>query len=151
MPRLTIDSPLGRLCLVEADGRLTAVEWRGDVTPGQETPLLLEAKAQLDAYFAGRRTAFDLPLAPHGSPFELSVWRLMSAIPFGETRSYGELAAALAATARDVGQACGSNPLPIFIPCHRVLAAGGALGGYSGGKGTETKRQLLVLEGALLI
>jgi methylated-DNA-[protein]-cysteine S-methyltransferase len=151
MPRLTIDSPLGRLCLVEEDGRLTAVEWRGDVARGQETPLLLEAKAQLDAYFAGRRTTFDLPLAPHGSPFELSVWRLMSAIPYGETRSYGEIAAALAAAARDVGQACGSNPLPIFIPCHRVLAAGGALGGYSGGKGTETKRQLLVLEGALLI
>jgi methylated-DNA-[protein]-cysteine S-methyltransferase len=151
MPRFSIDSPLGRLCLVEEDGRLTAVEWRGDVARGQATPLLLEAKAQLDAYFAGRRTAFDLPLAPNGSPFELSVWRLMSAIPFGETRSYGELAAALAATARDVGQACGSNPLPIFIPCHRVLAAGGALGGYSGGKGTETKRQLLVLEGALLI
>jgi methylated-DNA-[protein]-cysteine S-methyltransferase len=151
MPRLSIDSPLGRLCLVEEDGRLTAVEWRGDVVRGQETPLLLEAKAQLDAYFAGRRTAFDLPLAPRGSPFELSVWRLMSAIPYGETRSYGELAAALAATARDVGQACGSNPLPIFIPCHRVLAAGGALGGYSGGKGAETKRQLLVLEGALLI
>jgi methylated-DNA-[protein]-cysteine S-methyltransferase len=151
MPRLSIDSPLGRLCLIEEDGRLTAVEWRGDVARGQETPLLLEARAQLDAYFAGRRTAFDLPLAPQGSPFELSVWRLMSAIPYGETRSYGELAAALAATARDVGQACGSNPLPIFIPCHRVLAAGGALGGYSGGKGTETKRHLLVLEGALLI
>jgi methylated-DNA-[protein]-cysteine S-methyltransferase len=151
MPRFSIDSPLGRLCLVEEDGRLTAVEWRGDVTRGHATPLLLEAKAQLDAYFAGRRTAFDLPLAPQGSPFELGVWRLMSAIPYGETRSYGELAAALAATARDVGQACGSNPLPIFIPCHRVLAAGGALGGYSGGKGTETKRQLLVLEGALLI
>jgi methylated-DNA-[protein]-cysteine S-methyltransferase len=151
MPQLNIDSPLGRLCLVEEDGRLTAIHWRGDAARGQETPLLIEARAQLAAYFAGRRTAFDLPLAPRGSPFELGVWRLMSAIPYGETRSYGELAAALAATARDVGQACGSNPLPIFIPCHRVLAAGGALGGYSGGKGTETKRQLLVLEGALLI
>jgi methylated-DNA-[protein]-cysteine S-methyltransferase len=151
MPQLSVDSPLGRLCLVEEDGRLTAVHWRGNVARSQETPLLIEAKAQLEAYFAGRRTAFDLPLAPRGAPFELSVWRLMSAIPYGETRRYGELAAALAATARDVGQACGSNPLPIFIPCHRVLAAGGALGGYSGGKGTETKRQLLVLEGALLI
>ena len=151
MPRLSVDSPLGRLTLREADGRLTEINWRGKHTASDETPLLLEAKRQLAAYFAGERRAFDLPVSPAGPPLEQRVWRLMSAIPYGETRSYGELARALSATAQDIGQACGRNPLPIVIPCHRVMAAEGRLGGYSGGRGVETKLKLLTLEGALLV
>jgi methylated-DNA-[protein]-cysteine S-methyltransferase len=151
MPRLSIDSPLGRLTLREEDGRLTAIDWRGKHTATDETPLLLQAKRQLAAYFAGERRTFDLPLAPAGPSLEQQVWRLMSAIHYGETRSYGELARALGAEARDIGQACGRNPLPIVIPCHRVMAAEGRIGGYSGGRGAETKLKLLTLEGALLV
>jgi methylated-DNA-[protein]-cysteine S-methyltransferase len=151
VPRLTLESPLGRLSLFEEDGALAALDWGGKRATGEPTPLLLRAKRQLELYFAGKLTEFDLPLAPRGSPFERRVWQLMAEIPFGETRSYGDLAAALAAAPRAVGQACGRNPLPILIPCHRVLAAGGALGGYSGGKGVDTKRRLLILEGALLV
>jgi len=151
MPRLAIDSPLGRLTLFEEDGRLTALDWYGKRAAGEPTPLLLEARRQLASYFAGRRHIFELPLAPVGSPFERRVWQLMSDIPYGETRTYGELARDLAAAPRAVGQACGRNPLPILIPCHRVLAADGRLGGYSGGGGAETKRRLLLLEGALLV
>lgn len=151
MPRLSLESPVGRLSLFEEDGRLAALDWGGKRSSGEPTRLLLRAKRQLEAYFAGTLTAFDLPLAPRGSPFELRVWQLMEEIPYGETRSYGDLATALAAAPRAVGQACGRNPLPILIPCHRVLAAGGALGGYSGGKGVDTKRRLLIREGALLV
>ena len=151
MPRLTLESPLGRLTLFEEDGRLVALDWGGKRAAGEPTSVLREAKRQLAAYFEGRRRAFALPLAPWGSPFELRVWQLMTDIPYGETRSYGDLARELAAAPRAVGQACGRNPLPILIPCHRVLAAEGRLGGYSGGKGTETKRRLLMLEGALLV
>jgi methylated-DNA-[protein]-cysteine S-methyltransferase len=150
MPRLSFDSPVGRLTLFEEQGALTAVDWGGK-SSDTPTPLLLEAKRQLTDYFAGRRKQFDLPLAPAGSPFKQRVWQLMCEIPYGETRSYGDLAHDLDGVPRAVGQACGRNPLPIFIPCHRVLAAGGKLGGFSGGKGAETKRRLLMLEGALLV
>lgn len=151
MPRLSLESPLGRLSLFEEDERLTALDWGAKRSTGEPSALLLRARRQLEAYFAGKLTEFDLPLAPRGSPFELEVWRLMQEIPYGETRSYGDLASELRAAPRAVGQACGRNPLPILIPCHRVLAAGGALGGYSGGRGVDTKRRLLILEGALLV
>jgi methylated-DNA-[protein]-cysteine S-methyltransferase len=151
MPRLSLETPLGWMTLVEEDGRLTALAWSGKRAAGEPTPLLLEAKGQLLQYFAGDRREFALPLEPAGVPFEQRVWALMREIPYGQTRSYGELARALAAMPQDIGLACGRNPLPILIPCHRVLAAEGRLGGYSGGKGTETKRHLLVHEGALLV
>jgi methylated-DNA-[protein]-cysteine S-methyltransferase len=150
MPRLTFASPLGRLTLFETEGALTALMWGGKPS-GRPTPLLAEAKRQLAAYFAGRRHDFDLPLAPEGSEMERRVWALMATIPYGETRSYGELARDLALSPRSIGQACGRNPLPIFLPCHRVVAANGELGGYSGEGGIETKRKLLQLEHALLI
>jgi methylated-DNA-[protein]-cysteine S-methyltransferase len=151
MPRLSLESPLGRLTLFEENGRVTALDWGGKRPSGEPSALLREAKRQLLQYFEGRQREFDLPLDPAGSPFERRVWELMSEIPHGETRSYGDLARDLGAMPRAVGQACGRNPLPILIPCHRVLAAGGRLGGYSGGKGAETKRRLLILEGALLV
>ena len=150
MPRISLDSPLGRLSLFEENGAITAVDWGGKRWAGLPSPLLLEAKRQLGAYFSGKLKCFDLPLAPAGPAFELRVWQLMRDIPYGETRTYGDLANQLDAAPRAIGQACGRNPIPILIPCHRVLAADG-LGGYSGGKGLETKRRLLMLEGALLV
>ena len=149
MQRLTVASPIGPLTIVAENEAIVAVEWR-DRKAHDGSALLREAARQLAEYFAGTRRTFDLPLAPKGEPFEQQVWKLMAAIPYGETRRYGELAQRLEAEAQAIGEACGRNPLPIFIPCHRVVAHNG-LGGYSGGKGIETKRRLLVLEGALLL
>ncbi len=147
MTRRRIDSPLGPLTLTGAGGALVALDWGGpaDAAAGPD-PLLEEAARQLDAYFAGRLRVFDLPLAPQGSPFRQRVWAAMQAIPYGATASYGDLARALGTAPRAVGGACGANPLPIIIPCHRVVGGGGAPGGYSGLGGLETKGRLLALE-----
>jgi methylated-DNA-[protein]-cysteine S-methyltransferase len=144
----SVDSPVGRLRISAEGDRLVELNW-GGVDENDDTPLLREAKRQLNAYFAGRLKAFDLPVAPAGSALQRSVWAAMERIPFGGTRSYGEIAAELRAAARAVGGACGKNPIPIVIPCHRVLAAGGGMGGYSGRGGLATKRALLALEGAI--
>ncbi len=114
--------------------------------PAPGHPLLREAVRQLEEYFAGRRRRFDLPLDLRGTPFQLRVWELLQGIPYGETRSYGELAQDLGrpGAARAVGAANGANPLAIVVPCHRVIGAGGALTGYGGG--IERKRFLLELE-----
>jgi methylated-DNA-[protein]-cysteine S-methyltransferase len=111
-------------------------------------PLLGEAARQLGEYFAGVRRAFDLPLDLRGTPFQLRVWNALLRIPYGETRTYGQLAAALGqpGAARAVGAANGANPVGIIVPCHRVVAAGGGLGGFGGG--LDRKRFLLALESA---
>jgi methylated-DNA-[protein]-cysteine S-methyltransferase len=101
---------------------------------------------QLDAYFAGKLRQFDLPMHPEGTDFRRRLWRAMTDIPYGETRTYGDLARVAGGSPRAVGGACGANPLPILIPCHRVLAAGGRFGGYSGAGGLATKRVLLDIE-----
>jgi methylated-DNA-[protein]-cysteine S-methyltransferase len=147
MPSLSIASPVGQLTIDERDDRIVAIRW-ADAPSGNGSPLLDEAARQLDEYFAGRRRDFDLPLMPEGTAFETSVWAAMRAIPYGQTRSYGELAHETGSAPRAVGRACGRNPIPIVIPCHRVLAAHGGLGGYSGGAGLATKQILLALEGA---
>jgi len=147
MPSLSIPSPVGQLTIDESDGAIVAIRW-SDVPAGNGSPLLAEAARQLSAYFDGGLHRFDLPLAPAGSPFEARVWVAMQAIPYGETRCYGDLAQAVGSAPRAVGRACGRNPIPIVIPCHRVLARGG-LGGYSGEGGLATKQHLLALEGAL--
>jgi len=144
---LSFPSPVGSLTLFEIDGALTAIEW-GRAPEGESTPLLDEARRQLDAYFDGMLKDFDLPLGLDGSPFQVAVWRAMLDIPYGETRTYGALADRVGGVARAVGTACGDNPIPIVVPCHRVVGAGGKLTGYSGGEGIETKRHLLRLEGA---
>ncbi len=144
MPDLSFDSPHGRLTLTEEDGRITRLRWGGE---GEDaTPLLTEAARQLDEYFAGTRRAFELPVRL-STGLGGEVMRAMLAIPFGETRTYGELAKALGAPAQAIGQACGANPVPIIVPCHRILGAGG-LGGFSAPGGVETKVALLRHEGA---
>lgn len=141
-----VDSPVGRLALTEADGAITALDWRS-VQARPATALTQEAARQLAAYFEGELTGFTLPLAPRGSEFQQAFYRALRAIPYGETRTYGDLAAQLGVSAQAIGQACGANPIPILIPCHRVLAASG-LGGFSGAGGVDTKVALLRLEGA---
>jgi methylated-DNA-[protein]-cysteine S-methyltransferase len=147
MPSLSIPSPVGQLTIDEEDDAIVAIRW-ADMPAGNGSPLLGEAARQLDAYFARQLSHFDLPLAPAGSLFEARVWSAMQLIPYGKTRSYGDLASVIGSAPRPVGRACGRNPIPIVIPCHRVLARGG-LGGYSGSGGLVTKQRLLAIEGAL--
>jgi len=146
MEAVSLTTPVGDILIVEQDGCIVRVRWASE-RQAAETPLLHEACEQLNAYFRNELTRFDLPLRPGGSAFQRNVCAAMSAIPFGETRTYGELAEELGASAQDIGQACGQNPIPVIIPCHRVLGATG-LGGFSGGNGIETKIQLLRHEDA---
>lgn len=143
--RLCFAGPAGPLTLVERDGALAELRFGAD--DGTEaSPLLLRARKELEEYFAGRRREFDLPLAPHGTLFQQRVWQALRAIPYGSTCTYGELAAAVGnpRASRAVGMANHRNPLPILIPCHRVIGASGALTGYGGG--LEWKRRLLAIE-----
>ena len=146
MPQLSFHSPIGDLTVSEEAGVIVAIDWGWgrDQTP---TPLLKKAVKQLNAYFDGKCQQFDLPLRPQGSAFQRRVWRAMMKIPYGKTRSYGDIAARVKTSARAVGTACGCNPIPIIIPCHRVTASHG-LGGYTGEGGVGTKTALLTLEGA---
>jgi methylated-DNA-[protein]-cysteine S-methyltransferase len=150
-----MSSPIGDLRLVEHAGALTAVEFSpfrdGTGRPlgdrDDHHPLLVEAVAQLTAYFARDRKEFDLPLAPEGSAFQRTVWDALREIGYGETASYGQIAHRIGKTnaaSRAVGLANSQNPIPIVIPCHRVIGANGTLTGYAGG--LERKRLLLELE-----
>lgn len=143
---IVVQTQFGDLALVEEDGALVRVAWDG-VAEGEVTPLLAEAADQLRAYDAGQLEAFDLPMRVHGSPLQVAVCEAMSTIPFGYTRTYGEIAKDVGASAQAVGQACGGNPLPVLIPCHRVMGAKGLVG-FSGKGGVETKVALLRHEGA---
>lgn len=144
MPQLSLHSPIGDLTLSEADDAIVSLDW-GWGRDQTATPLLRRAAASLQAYFDGTVTAFDLPLAPPGTAFQQRVWRALRAIPPGATARYGDIARACGSAPRAVGQAVGANPIPILIPCHRVVAAAGP-GGYSGAGGLATKQFLLSLE-----
>jgi methylated-DNA-[protein]-cysteine S-methyltransferase len=150
-----MDSPVGELRIVEHDGAITAIEFtpyrehdgrpRGD--RDDASPVLAEAVRQLNAYFDRDLKEFDLPLAPAGTDFQQAVWAQLREIGYGDTASYGEIARRLGksnAASRAVGLANGSNPIPIVIPCHRVIGADGTLTGYAGG--VERKQALLEIE-----
>jgi methylated-DNA-[protein]-cysteine S-methyltransferase len=145
--RRVVPTPFGPVTLVEAGGVLVRLDWRAD--PGESSPLLEEACRQVQAYFDRRLTQFDLPF-DWGDGLNAAVRRAMAAIPLGETRTYGQIAKAVGAPAQAVGQACGANPLPILIPCHRVTGTDW-FGGFSAPGGVETKAALLRHEGALLL
>lgn len=147
MPHLSLASPVGELTLFEVENALVAIEW-GRASGACSSVLLEKARDQLDAYFKGVSHCFDLALRPVGTPFQQTVWRHLRSIPYGAIQTYAAVAAALNTSPRAVGTACGRNPLPIVIPCHRVVGAGRALVGYSGGDGVETKNSLLSLENA---
>ena len=141
MSTRTIETPIGPLTLQADEAAVTAIRFGADGAQ-DVSPLLDAAEAQLREYFAGTRRTFDLPLAPRGTAFQQQVWAALRAIPYGETRTYGELAAA-------IGMANHHNPIPIVIPCHRVIGANGTLTGYAGG--LEIKRKLLALEGITIL
>lgn len=144
--RAAFAGPLGRLVLTEEAGAISRLEWSDAEVADNGSPMLDEACRQLGEYFAGERRAFDLPVAFRPGLVG-EVMRAMLAIPYGETRTYGDLSKAIGAPAQAVGQACGANPVPVIVPCHRVLSATG-LGGFSAPGGVETKVALLKHEGA---
>jgi methylated-DNA-[protein]-cysteine S-methyltransferase len=151
-------SPVGRLTLVATDNGLAAILWKND-RPGRvrlnvaaemnDHPVLVETERQLEEYFAGRRTEFALPLDPSGTAFQRRVWDALLTIPFGETRSYTQIASQIGhpSAMRAVGAANGRNPLSIVVPCHRVVGSTGALTGFAGG--LDVKAYLLALESGL--
>jgi len=154
------DSPIGRILLAESDEALVAIrfevssteESEGDLAPdGYEvqigkSPLLERAKKELTEYFSGKRKVFSVPCRPRGTPFQRAVWEAVADIPYGETRTYLEISTSAGSPrgCRATGQAVGANRLPILIPCHRVVASGGTLGGF--GAGLDIKKYLLDLE-----
>jgi len=151
-----LDSPFGTLALTSDGSHLTGVRFpRRDGRPAVEldwqrdddAAVLVQARAQLAAYFSGKRTRFALPLRPQGTAFQRSVWRALMKVPFGRTSTYGALAAAIGrpTAARAVGAAVGANPLAVVVPCHRIIGADGTLTGYAGGLARKAK--LLALEG----
>jgi len=136
LSHISIHSPVGWLKIVGHHKGLTSIEYK-DENPGFEGnnhSCLQEAKNQLEAYFAGNLQAFDLPLQPQGTPFQTQVWMALLAVPFGKTRSYGDIAHAIRneKAVRAVGAANGKNPLSIIVPCHRIIGASGKLTGYAG-------------------
>lgn len=154
-----VDSPVGKLTLIASDHGLAAILWEHDdprrvplevVAAAPDHPILVEAARQLDEYFAGARRVFDLPLDVAGTSFQQKVWRALLTIPFGETRSYGQIANQIGhpSAVRAVGAANGRNPISIVAPCHRVIGSNGRLTGFAGG--LPAKAHLLALEGAQL-
>jgi methylated-DNA-[protein]-cysteine S-methyltransferase len=145
MTQLSVHSPVGDLTISEEDGKIVSIDW-GWSPFQEENEILLKTKFLLDQYFDDEKPTFDLPLKPHGTDFQKKVWKIMFEIPYGQILTYGEISDRLNSHARAVGMACGANPIPIIIPCHRVIGKNGKLTGFSGGEGVETKRYLLELE-----
>lgn len=141
-----VETSFGTFGITEENGAIAQLTWTSQA-PAPTTEISKRAASQLLAYFGGGTDGFDLPLRPSGSVFQQKVNAQMLAIPYGETRTYGEIAQAIGASAQAVGNACGANSIPVIIPCHRVLGAQG-LGGFSGDGAVETKVKLLILEGA---
>ncbi len=153
MPQVSLHTPIGDISIAEEDGAIVSLDW-GWGSQQNETRLLRRARDQLHSYFDGELAGFELPLAPTGTTYQQRVWQALCAIPYGMTRTYLEIARHAGGSPRSVGQASGRNPIPIIIPCHRVVLAPGSLtrgaathlGGYSGGDGLDTKHWLLTLE-----
>jgi methylated-DNA-[protein]-cysteine S-methyltransferase len=152
MPSTVVDSPIGPLGLIASEAGLQSVLFNGGrISPEGSSPVLDEAARQLEAYFDGDLVTFDLPLELHGTEFNRRCWLALASIPYGQTVSYGEQARRLGLgsdAARAIGAANGRNPLPIVLPCHRVIGVDGSLTGFGGG--LHVKRFLLEHEGALL-
>jgi methylated-DNA-[protein]-cysteine S-methyltransferase len=150
---LVIASPVGKLRLVASEKGLVAIDVRSNTAQVETSKntsaqaILKKTKQQLDQYFAGKRTSFDVALDLVGTEFQVKAWRALCRIPFGKTISYGQQASNIKKPKafRAVGSANGKNPIPIIVPCHRVVASDGSLGGYS--LGLKMKKQLLALEG----
>ncbi|MDP6475314.1 MAG: methylated-DNA--[protein]-cysteine S-methyltransferase [Alphaproteobacteria bacterium] len=151
LTRHHLDTPVGKLTIELSGGALTMLDFgaHGKATPGTPSSgLAAEIGRQIEAYFSGELKQFDLPLCATGTPFRQKVWQALRAVPYGQTRSYGEIAREVDSAPRAVGGACGANPIAIVVPCHRIVGAGGWIGGFSGGEGCATKHILLELEAA---
>ena len=144
--RLTITSPFGPITLIEENGFLVKLEWNKQSNETSNS-LLNEASNQLKAYFSGNLKVFNLPLNPIGTLHQVKTWKIINEIKYGDYLTYGEIATNIKSSPRAVGNACGKNPLPIIIPCHRVLTKKLDINGYSGKGGAKTKKYLLNLEG----
>jgi methylated-DNA-[protein]-cysteine S-methyltransferase len=144
MPQLSLHSPVGDLTISEHAGAIVSLDW-GWGRDQDSTPVLRKARQALFDYFDGKPLVDDLPLAAGGTAYQQKVWAALRNIPAGQTRTYTEVAREAGGSARSVGGANAANRIPIFIPCHRVVAVNG-MGGYSGGDGLETKSLLLALE-----
>ena len=149
MAHQSINTPVGILSVFEHDGSIVALEW-GRADDGHENDLTRKAVKQLRAYFDGKLEVFELPLDPPGSAFQKAVCAEMLKIPYGQQWTYGDIGRNLGKPAQAIGGGCGRNPIPIIIPCHRVVAANGSMTGFSGGDGIETKIWLLQHEGAII-
>ena len=145
--RRTMDSPVGRLLLRADEEGLLQIAFHAKENCMDDAPILMQAQRELEEYFAGRRRTFSVPLSMRGTAFQMRVWRVLCTIGYGETMTYGAVAACAgnARAARAVGMTCNKNPIPIIVPCHRVVGAGGNLTGYAGG--LDVKQILLKLEG----
>lgn len=149
----TVATPFGVLLVRAEDDEVTGIAWLEGKAPERaparqsDTRVLARARAWLDDYFAGRFRSVDFPLRAEGTHFQRRVWDAIAAVPRGATASYGDIARVTKSGPRAVGGACGANPICVVVPCHRVLAAGGRIGGYSGGRGLDTKILLLRHEG----
>jgi len=142
-------SPFGTITAFSEEEAIIALEW-GQIENPQPTGLLNDLGKQLELYFEGKLEKFDVNIQPEGTAYQKSVWQQMLAIPYGQTRTYGEISKKLTSSPRAVGTACGKNPIPIIIPCHRIISANGSMGGYSAGSGVSTKINLLNLEGFVI-
>ena len=142
MFKLSFSTPIGALTLVQEGEEITRLLWQ---SPGNEkgSPVLFRAKDQINNYFKGTRKSFSLSVRPHGTKFQGRVWSILMTIPYGKVKTYGEVARILKTSPRAVGNACGQNPIPLIIPCHRIVGTNGSLTGYSGGDGLKTKAFLL--------
>jgi len=149
LPQLSLHSPIGDLTISEEAGEIVALDW-GWGRDQTSSPLLDRAKAALFDYFDGKALDPTIPLNPGGTPYRQRVWQALQKIPAGETRTYLDISRVAGGSPRSVGGANGANPIPIFIPCHRIVAVGG-IGGYSGGEGLPTKLALLNLERGIKI
>ena len=146
MPQFTLQSSVGFLTISEEKSAIISLSFGGTAESPPPTPLLREVQCQLNAYFSGKLQNFDLPLSPQGTPFQQAVWCALHAVPYGQTCTYGEIAAAIGNpnACRAVGMANHRNPIPILIPCHRIIGSDGSLTGYAGG--LAVKQALLRLE-----
>lgn len=153
--RYTFQTPLGDLTVAQKNGSITRMRWKKGASTAAnaktDDPLFQAAETQVREYFAKERQEFDLPLAPDGTEFQKAVWRALYRIPFGITKTYGDIADEVGGHARAVGVACGANPIPLVIPCHRVMGANGRMTGFSASGGIEDKVALLQIESGVLL
>ena len=142
---LSLSSSVGWITLFETSNKIIALEW-GQVKTQTRSPTLITAKTEIIEYLNNERKEFSIPLNPTGTNFQESVWAIIAKIPYGQTRTYGEIANQLNSAPRPIGGACHANPIPILIPCHRVIGANNKLTGFSGAFGVQTKQSLIKLE-----